>query len=65
MNYEKLKRVMKEQKVTNTELAKELNVDRSTLYRKINMVDGVDFTCTEMRIICSYLGLQSCEFFLN
>lgn len=63
MPYEKLKDYMKEQRVTNTELAKELNIDRSTLHRKIKMKDNLDFSCTEMRKICLYLNVSSDVFF--
>lgn len=65
MRYEKLKTIMKEKKVTSTSLARELNIDRSTLYRKINMKDELDFTCSEMRKICLYLNISSDDFFLN
>ncbi|MGW7927555.1 helix-turn-helix domain-containing protein [Staphylococcus xylosus] len=65
MRYEKLKTIMKEKKVTSTSLARELNIDRSTLYRKINMKDELDFTCSEMRKICLYLNISSDDFFLD
>lgn len=65
MRYEKLKTIMKEKRVTSTSLANELNIDRSTLYRKINMKDELDFTCSEMRKICIYLNISSDEFFLD
>ncbi|MEB8088220.1 helix-turn-helix domain-containing protein [Staphylococcus pseudoxylosus] len=65
MRYEKLKTIMKEKRVTSTSLANELNIDRSTLYRKINMKDELDFTCSEMRKICLYLNISSDDFFLD
>lgn len=65
MRYEKLKTIMKEKRVTSTSLANELNIDRSTLYRKINMKDELDFTCSEMRKICIYLNISSDDFFLD
>ncbi|MBF0814079.1 helix-turn-helix transcriptional regulator [Staphylococcus saprophyticus] len=65
MRYEKLKTIMKEKRVTSTSLANELNIDRSTLYRKINMKDDLDFTCSEMRKICLYLNISSDDFFLD
>ncbi|WP_052253433.1 helix-turn-helix domain-containing protein [Staphylococcus shinii] len=65
MRYEKLKAIMKEKRVTSTSLANELNIDRSTLYRKINMKDELDFTCSEMRKICIYLNISSDDFFLD
>lgn len=63
MGYEKLKEIMKQENVTSTSLANKLNMDRSTLYRKINMKGDIDFTCTEMRIICLYFNVSSDEFF--
>jgi DNA-binding Xre family transcriptional regulator len=65
MQYDKLKEIMKEQKVSSVDLAKELHIDRTTLYRKINMINGVDFTCTEMRTICLYLNVSSDEVFMT
>jgi len=65
MRYEKLKTIMKEKRVTSTSLANKLNIDRSTLYRKINMKDDLDFTCSEMREICLYLNISSDDFFLD
>lgn len=63
MNYEKLKEAMKKRKVTNKQLAEHLNIDRSTLYRKLNMINGNDFTCSEMRSICLFLVISGDEFF--
>lgn len=65
MQYKKLKRFMKERGVTSIGLASKLNIDRSTLYRKMNQVDGADFTCSEMRKICIHLNISSDEFFLD
>ncbi|WP_337227915.1 helix-turn-helix domain-containing protein [Staphylococcus succinus] len=65
MNYRKLYQYMKDRKVTNMELCEILNINRSTLYRKINRVDDIDFTCTEMRKICLYLHISSDEFFMD
>ncbi|WP_419723907.1 helix-turn-helix domain-containing protein [Staphylococcus pseudoxylosus] len=65
MRYDKLKELMKEHGVTSTRLAVLLNMDRSTLYRKLNMKDDIDFTCTEMRNICLYFNISSDEFFCD
>lgn len=65
MTYKKLHKYMKDRKVTNVELCEQLHINRSTLYRKINGVGAIDFTCSEMRIICKYLNISSDEFFKN
>ncbi|MEP9852143.1 helix-turn-helix transcriptional regulator [Staphylococcus aureus] len=63
MRYKKLHEFMKERGVTSIGLSSKLNIDRSTLYRKMNQVNGADFTCTEMRKICILLNISSDEFF--
>lgn len=65
MGYEKLKEFMKEQNVTSVRLSNELGIDRTTLYRKINMIGKKDFTCSEMRTICLYFDISSDDFFMN
>lgn len=65
MGYEKLKEFMKEQSVTSVKLSNELGIDRTTLYRKINMIGKKDFTCSEMRTICLYFDISSDDFFMN
>lgn len=65
MGYEKLKTLMKEQNVTLVTLSNKLDIDRSTLWRKINMIKNIDFTCTEMISVCLYFDISSDDFFMD
>lgn len=60
VNINKLKGKIVENGLTIGKLAKEIGLDRSTLYRKINN-DGETFSIREANLICSVLGLTGQE----
>lgn len=60
VNINKLKGKIVENGLTIDKLAKEIGLDRSTLYRKINN-DGETFSIREANLICSVLGLTGQE----
>jgi len=60
VNINKLKGKIVENGLTIGELAKEIGLDKSTLYRRLNN-DGETFTIREANLICSVLGLTSKE----
>lgn len=55
--------LMKRNGVTQTELAKELNMDRATFNVKINRSSGRDFTFTEAIKISQVLSTPMDDFF--
>ena len=67
VNINKLKGKIVENGLTIGKLAKEIGLDKSTLYRKLNN-DGETFTIREANLICSVLGLtgkEATEIFLS
>lgn len=60
VNINKLKGKVVENGLTIGKLAKEIGLDKSTLYRKLNN-DGETFTIREANLICSVLGLNGKE----
>ena len=60
VNINKLKGKIVENGLTVGELAKEIGLDKSTLYRRLNN-DGETFTIREANLICSVLGLTGKE----
>jgi len=60
VNINKLKGKIVENGLTIGKLAKEIGLDKSTLYRKLNN-DGETFTIREANLICSVLRLTGKE----
>jgi len=58
MKYDILKGKMREKRITQSEMAKMLNVDVSTLNRKLNDVNA-EFSIKEAKIIVEKLQLTS------
>ena len=56
--YEGLKDIMREQKVSQSELASHLGIDRATLNLKINRTRGRDFDFSEAMKISEYLNIE-------
>lgn len=56
MNAELIREIVKSKKITLDELSKEIGVDRSTLYRKLEN-DGETFKVSEMKKLISTLDL--------
>lgn len=56
MNAELIREIVKLKKITLDELSKEIGVDRSTLYRKLEN-DGETFKVSEMKKLISALDL--------
>lgn len=67
VNVNKLKGKIVENELTIAELAENMGLDRSTLYRKLNL-DGETFTIKEANLICNALNLskqEAMEIFFN
>lgn len=67
VNVNKLKGKIVENELTISELAENIGLDRSTLYRKLNS-DGETFTIKEANLICIELRLskqEAMEIFFN
>lgn len=60
MNINKLRGKIVEKELNISKLAKRLEIDRSTLYRKLNN-EGETLTVKEANLICSVLGLTADE----
>lgn len=60
VNINKLKGKIVEKGMTVEKLAEKIGVDRSTIYRKMN-VAGETFTIREANLICSVLNLSGQE----
>lgn len=60
VNVNKLKGKIVENEMTITELAEKIDLDKSTLYRKLN-AEGETFTIKEANLICSELKLSRQE----
>lgn len=63
--YNKLKGLLKERGINNSDLAELLNVHRVTVSNKLNRSQGADFTMTEVRKLCLYLDISADIYFLN
>lgn len=61
--YGKLRGYFTENNITREEVAKLLDINRSTLSSKLNK-NKADFTIEEVRLICLKYGLDMNEFFL-
>ncbi len=53
---------MKRQKKTQSELAKLINVNRSTFNQKLNRINGKDFYYSEASLIAHALHMQVSDF---
>ena len=56
--YEGLKDIMREQKISQLELASHLGIDRATFNLKINRTRGRDFDFSEALKISEYLNIE-------
>lgn len=66
MNVNKLKGKIIEKGLTVPELAKLINVDRSSLYRKLNNSDRIRIgEAVRMKEALSLTDKEACEIFLN
>lgn len=63
--YNKLKGLLKERGINNSDLAELLNVHRVTVSNKLNRSQGADFTMTEVRKLCLYLDISADIYFLS
>lgn len=63
--YNKLKGLLKERGINNSDLAELLSVHRVTVSNKLNRSQGADFTMTEVRKLCLYLGISADIYFLS
>lgn len=63
--YNKLKGLLKERGINNSDLAELLSVHRVTVSNKLNRSQGADFTMTEVRKLCLYLDISADIYFLN
>lgn len=63
--YFKLKSYFVENNIKQKDVAKALNITRSTLSKKINRIQESDFTLDECRQICLIYNLNPDIFFLN
>ncbi|PTF03945.1 transcriptional regulator [Staphylococcus devriesei] len=63
--YNKLKGLLKERSINNSDLAELLNVHRVTVSNKLNRSQGADFTMTEVRKLCLYLDISADIYFLS
>lgn len=63
--YNKLKGLLKERGINNSDLAELLSVHRVTVSNKLNRSQGADFTMTEVRKICLYLDISADIYFLS
>lgn len=53
---------MKKQKRTQSELAKLINVNRSTFNQKLNRINGKDFYYSEAQLIAKKLNIHVSDF---
>lgn len=60
MNVEKMKQFMKDHNLTPKDMAKAVNINESTWFRKVNR-DGDTFTVKEMNMIISAFGMEKTE----
>ena len=63
--YNKLKGLLKERGINNSDLAELLSVHRVTVSNKLNRSQGADFTMTEVRKLCLYLDISADIYFLS
>ena len=63
--YNKLKGLLKERGINNSDLAELLNVHRVTVSNKLNRSQSADFTMTEVRKLCLYLDISADIYFLS
>ncbi|OFR11791.1 transcriptional regulator [Staphylococcus sp. HMSC078E07] len=63
--YNKLKGILKERGINNSDLAELLSVHRVTVSNKLNRSQGADFTMTEVRKLCLYLDISADIYFLS
>ncbi|PNZ42169.1 helix-turn-helix domain-containing protein [Staphylococcus simulans] len=63
--YNKLKGLLIERGIKNKDLAELLDVNRTTVNKKLNRTNGNDFSMTEVRKICLYLDISADIYFLN
>ncbi|MDU7036532.1 MAG: helix-turn-helix transcriptional regulator [Staphylococcus simulans] len=63
--YNKLKGLLIERGIKNKDLADLLDVNRTTVNKKLNRTNGNDFSMTEVRKICLYLDISADIYFLN
>ena len=63
--YNKLKGLLKERGINNSDLAELLSVHRVTVSNKLNRSQGADFTMTEVRKLCLYLDIGADIYFLS
>lgn len=63
--YNKLKGLLKERGINNSNLAELLSVHRVTVSNKLNRSQGADFTMTEVRKLCLYLDISADIYFLS
>ena len=61
--YNKLKGLLKERGINNSDLAELLSVHRVTVSNKLNRSQGADFTMTEVRKLCLYLDISADIYF--
>lgn len=53
---------MKKKKKTQADLAKLINVNRSTFNQKLNRIDGKDFYYSEAQLIANELNIHVSDF---
>lgn len=56
---------MKKKKKTQADLAKLINVDRSTFNQKLNRTNGKDFYYSEAQLIAKELNIRVSDFLKN
>ncbi|WRN74182.1 helix-turn-helix transcriptional regulator [Staphylococcus aureus] len=63
--YNKLKGLLTERGIKNKDLAELLDINRTTVNKKLNRTNGNDFSMSEVRAICFVLRYQCRHIFLN
>lgn len=63
--YNKLKGLLTERGIKNKDLAELLDINRTTVNKKLNRTNGNDFSMSEVRAICLYLDISADIYFLN